>query len=125
MKASLNYLHHQGQDWLRELEFYKDELAVLTTRLGEVAGNNTDKDILAQVEHFQNKFIMLREQLDTLKHDVGTRNHEIETLSKERPEHINEKFTTVQDALQERVKDFVRSLSDTRYEFNRFLSKYF
>ncbi len=125
MKASLNNLHHQGQDWLRELEFYKDELTVLTTRLQEITSRNTDKEVLAQVEHFQNKFIILREQLDTLKHDVGTRNHEIEALTKERPEHINEKFTTVHDALQERVKDFSRSLSDTRFEFNKFLSKYF
>ena len=57
MKTSLNALHHQGNDWLRELEFYKDELALLTTRLEEVASKNTDKDVLAQVEHFQNKFV--------------------------------------------------------------------
>lgn len=125
MKASLNYLHHQGQDWMRELEFYKDGLTVLSTRLGEVASRNTDKEVLAQVEHFQNKFIMQREQLDILKHDVGAYNHDIETLTKEKPEHINEKSSTLNESLQNRMKDFSQSLSETRSEFNRFLSKYF
>lgn len=37
MKASINSLHHQETDWLRELEFYKQEISVLTNRLEEVA----------------------------------------------------------------------------------------
>ena len=28
MKASLNFLHHQSNDWNRELEFYKDEIEI-------------------------------------------------------------------------------------------------
>jgi phosphoribosylaminoimidazole-succinocarboxamide synthase len=123
MKASLNFLHHQANDWLREMEFYKEEFAILTKRLEEVAAKNTAQDIMAQVEHFQNKFIMLREQLDILKHDLGVRHTEILELSKERPEHIDQKFVAVHDTLQERVKDFSRSIADTRYEFNRFLGQ--
>jgi predicted nucleic acid-binding Zn-ribbon protein len=123
MKTSISTLHHQGTDWLRELEFYKEEIAILTTRLEEVASKNTNKEVLAQVEHFQNKFIMLREQLDILKHDVNQRNEEVTELAKTRPEHINERFGTVNDKLLERMKDFAHSIADTRFEFNAFLSK--
>ncbi len=123
MKSSLNTLHHQNNDWLRVLEFYKEELSILTSRLEEVASKNTGKEILEQVEHFQNKFVILREQLDVLKHDINTRNEEVTELAKTRPEHIDEKFTSVNDRLLNRVKDFLHSIADTRYEFNNFLVK--
>jgi chromosome segregation ATPase len=123
MKTSISNLHHQASDWLRELDFYKEELNILTNRLGEVASKNTDKGVLAQVEHFQNKFIMLREQLDVLKHDANQRNEEINELAKTRPEHISERFSSTSDKLLERFKDYTRSIADTRYEFNVFLSK--
>lgn len=123
MKTSISALHHQATDWLRELEFYKQEIGILTNRLGEVAEKYTAQEVLAQVEHFQNKFIMLGEQLDILKHDVNQRSEEINELAKTRPEHISERFSTTNDKLLERVKDYTRSIADTRYEFNTFLSK--
>jgi hypothetical protein len=123
MKASINYLHHQDQDWLRELEFYKEELTILTKRLEEPASKNSSKEILAQVEHFQNKFIVLREQVDILKHDIHVREAEIENIAKDKPSHIDEKFTSVRDEMHSRMKDLAKNIADTRYEFNRFLAK--
>jgi len=122
MKASLNKMHHQDNDWLRELDFYLDELSILSKRLEEVVAANTASNIMAKVEHFQNKFIMLREQLDILRHDVNHRNEVITEISKEKPAHTNEKSNEVSGKLQSRMKDFAHSISDTRYEFNSFLA---
>lgn len=36
MKTSINSLHHQQGDWLRELAFYNLELSILDKRLNEV-----------------------------------------------------------------------------------------
>lgn len=123
MKTSLNALHHQGNDWLRELEFYKDELALLTTRLEEVASKNTDKDVLAQVEHFQNKFVLLRQQIDELKHDVNKRNSDVTELSKDKPTHVTENYINANSKLQNGMLGLVQSIATTRFEFNEFLSK--
>ena len=125
MKASLNNLHHQDIDWLRELDFYREEIATLVSRLEEVASKNTGKEVVAQVEHFQNKFIMLREQLDILHHDIKTRENEVEAVAKERPEHIDEHFKTVKNKTLGRMKDFTGGFADTRFEFNKFLAKTF
>lgn len=119
-KVSLNALHHQCTDWLRELEFYKQELEILKNRLGEVAAKNSATDILAQVEHFQNKFIMLREQHDELRHEVNLKNENVLATAKEMPTHIDQKLTTGNDELQEKMKDYSKGFSDTRFEFNRF-----
>ena len=123
MKASLNSLHHQDIDWLRELAFFKEELFILTKRLEEPASKNTGQDVLAQVEHFQNKFIVLKEQIDILKHDINLREQEIGSLAKDKPAHIDEKFTSVRDSVHRRMKDLAKSIADTRFEFNRFLAK--
>ncbi len=123
MKASLHYLHHQDADWMRELEFYKEEIAILTTRLEEVIKNNTDKEVTAQVEHFQNKFVILREQVDILHHDIGVREKGVTEITETRPEHIDERFSTVRDSTLNRMKDLAAGFADTRFEFNRFLAK--
>lgn len=123
MKATLNFLHHQSTDWLREIEFYKQELTILKNRLGEVSVKNTSTEVAAQVEHFQNKFIMFDEQLDILRHDINQRLSEVDAIVKTKPEHIGEKFNTEEDDVDERVQYQKKSIADTRLEFNKFLSK--
>lgn len=123
MKASINSLHHQENDWLRELEFYKQELVVLTNRLEEVAAKNSSGETLAQVEHFQNRFILLKEQHDILRHDNAERLNRLNEMAAARPEHIDEKFLTNKDDMQKRMSDYFSSFRDTRFEFNSFLSK--
>lgn len=123
MKATLHYLHHQDADWLRELEFYKTEIAILTGRLEEVAKKNNSTEVAALVEHFQNKFVILREQVDILHHDIGVREKGVAEITETRPEHIDERFTTVRDNTLNRMKDLAASFADTRFEFNQFLAK--
>ena len=122
MKSTLNFLHHQAGDWKRELNFFKDESSVLTKRLEESAAKNTAKDLLAHVEHFQNKFILFRDQVDQLKHAVYMRERLVENMAKERPEHIGEIITTPEDEILKQMKDLHHSFADTRYEFNSFLA---
>lgn len=125
MKASLNFLHQQSISWQRELKFYKDEVTLLSARLGEVVNKNTDKDVLAQVEHFQNKLIILNEQCDILKHDVNKRNEEVLEKAKDVPTHLDEKSQPVVEDLQNRMQDFTSNFAETRFAFNKFLSKVF
>jgi len=123
MKASINSLHHQASDWLRELDFYKEELVILRKRLEEAAAKNTSKETMAQVEHFQNRFTILKEQHDILHHEIGARLSRVDELAKGRPEHLDEKFVTDSDSMNKKTHDFFTSFRDTRFEFNSFLSK--
>lgn len=125
MKATLNYLHHQATDWLRELDFYTEELSILTTRLEEAVARNTAQDVLAQAEHFQNKFIVLKKEIDELKNNVGVREGVIENMTKEKPTHAHEKIALTEDVIFEDMKDLIHTFAETRFEFNKFLSKTF
>ena len=62
------------QQWLKELEFWEDEIDLYNRRLGEIIGRYTDPSIKAEMEHFQNQFIRHDEVIDILKHDVQSTN---------------------------------------------------
>ena len=62
--------HTEHLEWLNRLAFYKDDIKILRNRLTEVAAKNTEHDILANVEHFENILIVQQEQNDILRHDV-------------------------------------------------------
>src|SRR6201984_3491948 len=63
-------LHFEHELWASEAKFYTDELKIYQKRLDEIASKNTSEDVRKQVEHFQNKFIIQKEQLDILNHEV-------------------------------------------------------
>ena len=123
MKTSVTALHHQHTDWLRELGFYKDEIAILTHRLEEVAKANTSFEVSQQVEHFQNRFIILRDQVDVLNHDVKQEEASVLEVAAEKPQHIHQRIVETDDKLLERMQYLSKSLGETRYEFNAFAAK--
>lgn len=57
-------------DWLRALDFYKQEVAILKERLTEIAGKNTEHEMLHKVEHYENQFTVQQDNIDRLVHDI-------------------------------------------------------
>jgi hypothetical protein len=123
MKTSVNSLHHQDIDWLRELDFYKGEIAILTKRLEEVITANTHIGVTSEVEHFQNKFIVLKEVIDTLGHDIKGREAAVERSAVKNPTHISEHTQTVNTELFNRMKNLAADFANSRFELNQFLFK--
>jgi hypothetical protein len=123
MKTSINSLHHQDIDWLRELDFYKGEIAILTKRLEEVIVANTHTEVTSQVEHFQNKFIVLREVIDTLGHDIKGREAAVERAAERNPSHISEHSQSVNTEIFNRMKNLAADFANSRFELNQFLFK--
>ena len=53
--------YNENKEWTSNLSFYKDEIKIMENRLVEITSKNTSKEILAQVEHFQNQLIIQKE----------------------------------------------------------------
>lgn len=51
-------LHFEHIQWKKELAFWKDEIRSFKKRLSEIAAHYTDKNVLLQLDHFQNEFRM-------------------------------------------------------------------
>ena len=69
-KKYASELHFEHQVWMQEMSFYKEQLMSFRHRLEEIAGKYNQQDVLQQLEHFQNQFILQNEQADILLHDL-------------------------------------------------------
>ena len=73
--TAVPHLVAEHQDWLKALDFYDNELDILENRLTEVAQKNTGLDAMKGVEHFQNQFIIQRNSIDELRHNMNEHAH--------------------------------------------------
>ena len=69
-KKSIRELHFTHELWLIEMAYWKEEITVLDKYLAEVTKLYTDNAIRAEVERFQNQFIIQRNFINSLKNDV-------------------------------------------------------
>jgi hypothetical protein len=111
------------EDWKRELDFFKTEIVYLRKRLEEVASKNTSKDVLIEVEHFENKFRIMSIHVDELKHDVNLKNESLLKEAAEKPNYINVKMIDEDIDLIELMNDTSSDFHSTKKDFYKFLSK--
>lgn len=115
-------LHVEHFQWLENLKFYEDELKILRERISEIAGKNTKKSVLKQVEHFQNAMIIQRNEIDELKHLIHVHEEYIEKNIANNPaadrknlnDHVKER---------ERMEIFEKLFKEMKDEMNTFLRK--
>jgi hypothetical protein len=122
MKDTIAHLHHICEDWKRELEFFKTEIAYLKKRLEEIASKNTGKEVSMQIEHFENKFRIMGIHVDELKHDVNLKNEALLKEASEKPNYINVKMKESDDDILELMNDTSSDFYSTKKEFYKFLS---
>lgn len=114
MKTTLNALHHQGNDWKRDLDFYVDELAILTKRLEAVDSKKHTPKEAQKAAAFLKKFVKIREKADALKVAINARQKKVESIAKDKPGSLDDKLKPVSDKLHQRVTELAASVAATR-----------
>ncbi len=112
------------QSELRAMNFYKDELGILEKRLEEVAAKNTQFEARQGVEHFQNQFILQRNNIDELKHRINVYIQEIAGDAKAHQGRIEKHKQAEETELTESSAILEKEIINLRKEFNVFLSKW-
>ena len=92
MPFEISDFHFEHKQWIRELEFWRDELKIFQKRLEDIVQRAQGKDVLAKAEHFQNQFIRHNEVIDTFLHDIKEHEHELAQLAKEEVHTIGDRF---------------------------------
>jgi uncharacterized cupredoxin-like copper-binding protein len=122
--TSIDKLEVRPFDTMRSLIFYKEEINILQQRLDEIAGKNTSFEARQGIEHFQNQFVLQKNNIDELKHKV---NLFYEKLSNDTHSHsgqINDVRIDEQNVLQEEFLILEKVIKDMRQEFNAFLKRW-
>jgi archaellum component FlaC len=116
--ASIEEFHEELQSWKHELSSIKQEISHFEHLLEQMPAHKLPKNLLAQVEHFQNNFICQKEVLDKLRHDLPDSRHKVENIFNSfRIEQKNH-------ALDERMQMFRRIYDDVKNDFSRFQSEW-
>lgn len=116
-------LHAENTEWIKKLDFYADEIKVMTNRISEIAAKNTAADVMGQVEHFQNQFIIQKNHIDELRHAVNDHETYIVNRIKENPVASDHRKLNDHPVLRDRMNAFEKIFSELRSELNKFLSK--
>ncbi len=117
-------LHAEHKEWLNKLAFYKDEIKMMRNRLAEVAKKNTDKEVQAYVEHFENQLTVQAEQHDIIRHDVKQYENFLEEEIKKNPTAADHRKLDDQVKMRDTVETFEKIFNDLRHELIGFLAKW-
>ncbi len=124
MKTSIYTQHFEHTEWLNALSFYKDELSIMKKRLEEIVNKNTDKEILAHAEHFQNQFIIQEKNIDDIKEEITIDEKKLAANVIHNPIATDHRKTEDHLVEREEVDAFEKNFEGLRKEFKTFLFKY-
>lgn len=117
-------LHFEHKQWRRELQFWEDELKSLNKRLGELVLRWTNKEMLAQLERFQNQFTIQENVIDELEELINLHEGNIASNTKKGEDVLNQQLVKKHMEFRNQMDTQRILYADLKKEFFRFLSKY-
>ena len=117
--------HAEHREWLNKIDFYYDDLKIMRHRLEEVAARNTDKSLMAQVEHFQNQFVIQRNELDGMKHAIHQAESGIAENVAQNGTAVNRRSMPDNVSMRDRIERFEKLFLRLRKELMTFVAKAF
>jgi len=123
-KESIYKQHEENTEWMSKLDFYKDEIEILKGRLEEITSKNNAQEVLSQVEHFQNQWIVQRNNIDEISHQVKANEASLLEEINSNPVAVDHRKVEYHAQEQELVNSFERNFNDLRQEFNTFSAKW-
>lgn len=123
-EINIKHINNLHSDALRSLDFYKQEITILTKRLEEIATDNTGHEVAVKVEHFQNQFLIQENNIDELKHSFHENLKKIESQVKESAGFISKSSATENVELYDQYLTEEKIINGIRHDFNRFASRW-
>jgi hypothetical protein len=118
----LSDLNFNLEVWKRELKFQESEMDYFEEKLEHVAMRNLGKDVMIQLEGFQNKIIREREVMGQLRHRLRMKKRVIAQVKFQNNAEV--KFPEKQVTLKDEMKTFVRMHYDLKEDMMDFFLKY-
>lgn len=124
IKVNIIDQHLENQDWLKRLAFYKEEIVILKERLDEVTTKNNALDFLKDVEHFQNQFIVQRNNIDELGHSIKMNEQRLVNEVNANPVAVDRRKVENHVTEEDFIGYFEKNFAELRTDYNKFLSKW-
>jgi hypothetical protein len=117
----LRYDHHI---WENELNFYKQELCIFEDRLEDMLKRKPSRELLREMEKYQNQFIRQKEVVDEINHKIHLYDDELKGIPAEitLPNEANE--ISKHKKLEGEIRIARKLYFELRENFNQYLEKY-
>ncbi len=123
--VSIEQFREELQSWKHELSSIKTEIRHFESQLEKMAAKKLPKELLGQVEHFQNIFICQKEVIDKLRHDLPDSGGKVETIfNRSHPAQRRKDDPDQHALLDERMQTFRKIYEDIRQDFKLFESEW-
>lgn len=117
-------MHFEHKQWKGELAFWKDELKSFKNRLSELVAGWTDKDVLAQLEHYQNEFVLHGGVIEDLEESINEHETRIAGQSKSGSDAIDTQMAKKHVEFRDRIETQREIYASLKKNFFKFLQKY-
>lgn len=123
-QISIKHISNVHRDALRALALYMEELSIFQERLEEISSANTGLEVSIKVEHFQNRFIIHRDQIK----EISARLHDnLRSISEQviaNSGYLQESLLLTNIRLNEQFLDEDRLFREMKTEFYQFAAKW-
>jgi hypothetical protein len=123
-RVHIGDLRNDQREWLNALAFYKEDIVILEHRLEDIVRRNNKQEVMAELEHFQNRFIREREVIDELRHDIKQEENVLEKELRDHPVAIEHRYFTDHTDLRDRFTIFEKLYRELKQEFQQWLGKW-
>jgi len=117
-------LHFEHKLWRRELFFWEDEIKSFNKRMEELVQRWTDKEILAQLEHFQNRFILHEDVINKYQDHINVHETNIANSSKKGKDLLDISLVKKHVEFRNKMEVQRHIYGELKYDFFKFLTKY-
>jgi hypothetical protein len=127
MKKEIIYnvdLHFEHENWQRELNFWEDEIKSFRIRLEELVMRWTDHDVLAEIEKFQNQFMIQEKEFDSINDQIAMHEKNMASHYENNEDVLNKMFVGQHLTLREVMETERNLYYNLKKEFFRFMTKY-
>jgi hypothetical protein len=124
MEENIYKQHDENTDWMSRVAFYKDEITILQGVLSEIASKNTGDEALKEVEHYQNQFIVQRDNLDQLAHNIRLNEQKFQQEVNDNPVAVDHRRMEYHQAEKDFIEYFENNFKGLRTDFKTFSSKW-
>ncbi len=117
-------LHFEHKQWQSELTFWEDELKSFNNRLNELINRWTNREVIVQLEHYQNEFILHGKVIDQLQEAIEKHEIRIAGQTQVGQDALDTVMTKKHLEFRNKMETQRQIYANLKKAFFHFLSKY-
>src|SRR5262245_26071388 len=111
-------LSRECNAWRETLRSYRAEFGQLKYRLQDLAGHQTNRDVLLEIEHLDNQFHIQLINIHDLKQAIKLHHRKLSTETAETNGQLTDDTTTDHEKLFNDYQQLESTLTDVKQEFS-------